>query len=111
AQQCRYTQRVEEITADPEALRVTRLATLREIESIITPGEDGGESLLLNANLLPQGIGHHGMASREASRCPVSICDAHLSELLRISHWKVAQANYIEQLEDGSVGANSQSER
>src|SRR5262249_30819327 len=53
---------IEVIATDPKTVCITAFAAGGEIEALIAPGEYTRECLLVVANLLPQGIGHTGMA-------------------------------------------------
>src|SRR5215471_15171077 len=58
---------VEVITTDPKTVCIAAFAAGSEIEALIAPGENTGECLLTVANLLPQRIGHSGVAPGKAA--------------------------------------------
>ncbi len=49
----RHVQDVEEISADQQTLRVSRLAFLGEIELLCAPGHDSGKRLLMGSHAVP----------------------------------------------------------
>ena len=109
----RHAEALEEVAADPQSLRVARLAAGGQIEGRRAPREDVGERLLPIAHLLPQRVGQARAAAGElAGAAADRFGDPDLRRARSASrHRQRAQADRVEQLEDRGVGADAERQR
>ena len=87
-----------------------RLATRGDVETTLAPGKHARKPLLQGANLLPLRVGQIRVRRREIAGTAMRLNDANLGQLVRILERKRGQADGIEQLKDGSVGADAERE-
>src|SRR2546430_13652718 len=81
-----------------------------QIEALVGPDGDFGESLLALANLLPHGKGELGILARKLAGTPMTVGNADGAQLLGILDGNGTEANGIDELEDGGVGADAKRE-
>src|SRR5258708_25972114 len=67
-----------------------------------------GEALLELSEVLPHGKGELGILAGELAGAPVAVCDSNRPQLLRALDGNGAQADGVNELEDGGVGADSE---
>jgi len=60
--------------------------------------------------LLPHGKGELGILARELAGTPVAVCNPNGAQLLRVLDRNGAQADGVDELEDGGVGTDTESE-
>ncbi len=100
---------MKEVAADANALRFADLATCGQIESLVGPNGDFGKSFLTLADLLPHGKGKLGILAGELAGAPVAVCNPDGPQLLGVLDRNGAQADGVDELEDGGVGADTES--
>ncbi len=106
-----HAQRLEKLAGHPQSLRITGLAANRQIKATVAPGENSREGLLMLANLLPLRIGEvRTPVGKIAGTAVLILGDLQFGQLLRMRNRKHAQPHGIEQLEDGGVSADTQSQ-
>src|SRR6266404_9768447 len=101
---------VKEIAADADAFCFADLAARGQIELLVGPHRDFGESFLAFTNLLPHGKGELGILARKLAGTPVAVRNPDGAQLLGVLDRNGAQADGINELEDGSVGSDTESE-
>ena len=101
---------MKKIAADTDALCFAHLPAGGQIESLVGPDGDFGESLLALANLLPHGKGELGILARKLPGTPMTVGNADSAQLLGILDRNGAEANGVNKLEDGGVGADAKRE-
>ena len=100
---------VKEIAADADAFCIADLSAGGQIEPLVGPDSDFGEAFLALADLLPHGKSELGILARKLPGTPVSVCNPDGSQLLRVLDRNGAQADGVDELEDGGVGADAES--
>src|SRR6185312_14637221 len=103
------TENIKEFAAHPEPVGIAGLAAIGKIKGGGTEGERV-KALRLAPNLLPHGIGGIGVAPGHVSGT-ARICGTKNEQFLWIFHRHRAHAHGINQLEDGSIGANAERQR
>ena len=106
-----HAEHVEEVAADPEDVRRADFAAVRQVDLIRAPGEDSGKALLLGSDLFPLRIGGLRITAAEAAGAVFEVADFDDGELLGMLDGDGAQADGVEELEDGGVGSNAEGER
>ncbi len=101
---------VKEIAADADTLCFADLSTRSQIESLVGPDGDFGESFLALADLLPHGKSELGILARKLAGTPMAVCDPDGPQLLGVLDWNSAQADGVNELEDSGVGADAERE-
>src|SRR5436853_4286068 len=99
---------MNKITPDADALCFAHLPAGGQIESLVGPDGDFGESLLTLADLLPHGKGELGILARKLPGTPMTVANADSAQLLGILDRNGAEANGVNELEDGGVGADAE---
>ena len=106
-------QGVEKLSAGPNDIRHVHFAAFGEIEPLArsaSPGCDGRKDLLPLLHLLPQWKRELGVGSIEIARAPMLLINVHDGQTIGIVDGEGAEANGVDQSEDGSVGADAQGE-
>jgi hypothetical protein len=107
-----HFQRLEKIAADPDALGIARLAAAGQVKSSLSrPSKHAGKNLLVSADLFPLCIGDVRVATMDAAGIPGAVDDSHAGKLLWIVHRESAQAQRIDELEDGGVCTGAKRQR
>ena len=101
---------MKKIAADADAFCFADLAPAGQIEALVGPDGDFGESLLALANLLPHGKGELGILARKLPGTPMTVGNVDSAQLLGILDRNGAEANGVNELEDGGVGADAKRE-
>src|SRR5437879_6258367 len=101
---------MKEIAADTDTFCFADLPAGGQIESLVGPDGDFGEPLLALADLLPHGKGELGILARKLAGTPMTVGNADGTQLLGILDGNGAEANGVDELEDGGVGADAKRE-
>jgi hypothetical protein len=102
------TEDMKEIAADPDALCITNFPASGKIESLVGPDGDVGESLLALEDLLPHGKGELGILAGKLAGAPVAVGNPDGAQLLGVLDRNGAEANRVDELKDGGVGADAE---
>src|SRR2546426_1483529 len=101
---------VKEIAADADSFRFADLAARGQIESLVGPDGQFGESFLALADLLPHGKGELGVSARKLAGTPVAVCNPDGPQVLGVLDRNGTKTDGVDELEDGSVGADTEGE-
>ena len=101
---------VKEIAADADSFRFADLAARGQIESLVGPDGQFGESFLALADLLPHGKGELGIPAGELAGTPVAVRNPDGPQLLGVLDRNGTQANGVNELEDRGVGPDTEGE-
>ncbi len=107
-----YAERLEEIAADPQALRRSGLAAAGQVERHRAPGQQLGKGLLPLAHGAPQRFGHQRPPADEVPRPPFAVrVDADFDELLGMLDRQRSEPHRVHELKDRGVGSGAQRQR
>src|SRR5208282_6217888 len=102
-------ERGEKVAAHPQALRLPLQIFLPNRERSAAPGEKFGKGLPLRADLIPECRTDRGIGRAQEQTLHASF-DLYFDQGGRVSNGKAAQTDGVQQLEDGAVSADAQSE-
>ena len=83
------------------------LPASRQIELLAAPDSNLRKALLTVPNVLPQWEGKLGILARKLAGTPMAVGNADGSQLLGVLDRNRAQANGVNELENGGVGADA----
>src|SRR5258708_30397630 len=101
---------MKEIASNAKSFGEADFAPVCQVEFLASPGGDFRESFLALADLFPHREAELGVLTGKLAGTPVAIGDSNGAQLLGILDWSGAQADGINELEDGGVGANADGE-
>jgi hypothetical protein len=101
---------VKEIAADANALCLADLAAGGQIEPLVGPDSDFGEAFLALTDLLPHGKRELGVLAGKLAGTPMAVCNPDGSQLLGVLDRNGAQADGVDELKDGGIGTDTESE-
>ena len=103
-------QHAEEVSTHPQSAGSPCRAAAADEERSVSPGKHGGKRSLMRSNLLPQRISDLGVdVGRHAEA--VNAFGADFGQFLRIGNRQASQSDGVNQLNDGGVCADAESER
>src|SRR5882724_5256487 len=102
-----HAQYIEHTAARNQSVGIAGLAAVGQVERRLSPRERAGKCPLVVPNLLPDAVGNLTIPVH-ASATSVRIGELHFREFMRGLDRERTQADRIEQLENGSVGADAE---